>query len=112
VAKKDGFDLASGCYFIAFMRNMPKSWKTGIRKAGKRDKMAWQPMKCKPDIDNYFKKTADSLLIEDSGIWCAGMLKIWVPDEVEEGIYFINVPEVFDFAVKYLKEKLVGDAIR
>lgn len=111
-AKRDGFDLTAGCYFIAFMKRMPKSWKKGTRKPGKRDKMAWQPMKCRPDVDNYYKKLADSLVIEDREIWCAGILKFWIPDEIPEGIYFINVPEVFDFVVKYLKEKLLGDAIR
>ncbi len=110
-AKRDQFDFSAGCFFIAFMRHMPKSWKKGKRKPGKRDKMAWQPMVCKPDIDNYYKKTSDSLLTEDSSIWAAGILKFWVPDEVTEGIYFIRVPEVFDFVLQYLKEKLGGDAI-
>jgi Holliday junction resolvase RusA-like endonuclease len=111
ISKKDGFDLAAGSYMIAFMKHMPKSWKKGMRKPGKRDLMAWKPMESKPDVDNFFKKLADSLLVQDSGIWCAGILKIWIPDEVEEGTYFINVPEIFEFVVSYLREKLRDDIV-
>jgi Holliday junction resolvase RusA-like endonuclease len=109
--RKDNFDLKAGNYIMAFMKHMPKSWKKGKRKPGKRDQMAWQPMTCRPDVDNFFKKTADSLLREDSEIWCAAMLKFWIPDEIPEGTYFINVPEFFQFIVQYLKEKLVSDHV-
>lgn len=105
--KKDGFDLSVGNYIIVFLKHMPKSWKKGIRKPGRRDLMAWKPMLSKPDVDNYFKKLADSLLKEDSVIWCAAIIKVWVPDEVEEGTYFINVPDFFESAVSYVREKLV-----
>jgi len=88
------------------MKNMPKTWRKGKRKPGKRDLMAWQPMKAKPDVDNFFKKLADSLLKEDKDIWCAAILKIWVPDEIEEGTYFIDVPSFFESIVSFLKEKL------
>lgn len=106
--KKDGFDLTAGCYIMVFMKHMPKTWKTGVRKPGKRDLMAWKPMECKPDVDNYVKKIFDSLLRDDKKIWCAAPMKIWVPDNVEEGTYFINVPELFEFTVRYLQEKLNG----
>lgn len=104
--KKDGFDLKGGNYIIVFMRHMPKTWKKGVRKPGKRDLMAWKPMKTKPDVDNYFKKLTDSLMREDSEIWCAAIMKLWIPDEVPEGTFFINVPEFFEFVVEYLKETL------
>ena len=93
------------------MKHMPKTWKKGIRRPGKRDLMAWKPMESRPDIDNYTKKILDSLLLEDKKIWCLAPLKIWVPDEIEEGTYFINVPEFFDFIVKYMKEKLLDDFV-
>lgn len=105
-AKKEGIDLKCGSYIMVFMKHMPKSWKKGVRKPGKRDLMAWKPMKSKPDVDNYYKKLADSLLKEDSEIWCCAPLKIWIPDEIEEGTFFINVPEFFEYIVQYLKEKL------
>jgi len=107
VCNRDGFKLDQGSYFIVFMKHMPKTWKKGIRKAGKRDLLAWKPMCAKPDLDNFYKKTSDSLLKEDKGIWCAGIIKIWIPDEVEEGTYFINVPEIFESVVEYLKTVLV-----
>jgi hypothetical protein len=94
-----------------FMKHMPRTWKKGKRKPGKRDLKAWKPMECRPDVDNLYKKLADSLLKEDSGIWCAAILKIWVPDEIPEGTYFINVPKFFEFIVQYLKEKLTSDYI-
>lgn len=105
-AKKEGFDLKKGCFLMAFMKHMPKTWKKGIRKPGRRDLMAWQPMKVRPDVDNYFKKLADSLMKEDSEIWCAAIMKIWVPDEIEEGTYCINIPSFFEFAIQYLRDKL------
>ena len=37
--------------------------------------------------------------------WCMCALKIWIPDEIEEGTYFINVPFIFDAIVEYLKQK-------
>jgi hypothetical protein len=88
------------------MKHMPKTWKKGIRKPGKRDLMAWKPMCTKPDIDNFYKKTSDSLLKEDKGVWAIAPMKIWIPDEIEEGTYFINVPSLFEIIVEYLKEKL------
>lgn len=107
-AKKDGFDLKFGSYIMVFMKHMPKTWRKGKRKPGKRDLMAWKPMQVRPDIDNYFKKMADSLLKEDCELWCAAMLKIWVPDEIPEGTYFMNVPEFFEFIVSYLREKMIS----
>jgi Holliday junction resolvase RusA-like endonuclease len=106
VSKRDGFKLDAGSYIIVFMKHMPKSWKKGIRKEGKRDLNAWKPMKSKPDIDNFYKKLSDSLLKEDKDIWCAGIMKIWIPDEVEEGTYFINVPSIFDSVIDYLKDAI------
>lgn len=105
-SRKDNFDLKCGNYIMAFMKHMPNSWKTGKRKPGKRDLMAWKPMKSRPDVDNLYKKLADSLLREDSEIWCAAIIKIWVPDEISEGTYFINVPAFFEFIVQYLKDTL------
>lgn len=110
-AKKDGFDLLGGEYIMVFMKHMPPSWKKGIRKPGKRDLMAWQPMKSRPDIDNFFKKTADSLMKEDKEIWCATVIKIWIPDEIPEGTYFINVPEFFQFIIEFLREKLRSEYV-
>jgi Holliday junction resolvase RusA-like endonuclease len=109
--KKDGFELAGGEFIMVFMKHMPKTWKKGVRRPGKRDLMAWKPMESRPDIDNYVKKILDSLMSEDKKIWCLAPLKVWVPDEIEEGTYFINVPEFFDFVVKYLKEKLLDDLV-
>lgn len=106
--KKDNFDLKCGQYIMVFMKHMPKTWKKGIRKPGKRDLMAWQPMTSRPDIDNYMKKICDSLLKEDAEIWCATIMKIWIPDEIEEGTYFMNVPDFFQFIVAYLRDKLTG----
>ncbi len=111
MARKDGFDLRYGSYIMVFMKHMPKSWKTGVRKPGKRDLMAWKPMTVKPDIDNLFKKLADSLLKEDSGIWCTAILKIWVPDQIPEGTYFIDVPEFFNFIVQFLRDKLHSEFV-
>ena len=91
---------------MIFMKHMPKTWRTGVRKPGKRDLRAWTAMDAKPDIDNFYKKTSDSLLKEDKGVWCAGIIKIWIPDEIEEGTYFIDVPLIFTSVVDYLKEKL------
>lgn len=105
ISQRDGFDLANGAYIIVFMKHMPKSWRKGIRKAGKRDLMAWKPMKSKPDVDNLIKKIFDSMLKEDNLIWCMCALKIWIPDEVEEGTYFINVPVIFDTIIDYMKQK-------
>jgi len=105
VTTRDGFDLSNGTYIMAFMKHMPKTWRKGIRKAGKRDLMAWKPMQNRPDIDNLLKKILDSLLKEDKHIWCMCALKIWIPDEVEEGTYFINVPFIFDAIIEYLKQK-------
>ena len=68
--------------------------------------MAWTPMKAKPDIDNFFKKLADSLMKEDKELWCVGIIKIWIPDHVQEGTYFMNVPLLFESAVSFLKEKI------
>jgi hypothetical protein len=68
--------------------------------------MAWKPMRVRPDVDNYFKKLTDSLLSEDGTIWCAGIIKIWIPDEVEEGTYFFNVPSIFAAVVDCLKDRL------
>ena len=67
---------------------------------------ARKPMLTKPDVDNYFKKLSDSLMREDSEIWCAAILKFWVPDEIPEGTFFINVPELFEFMVDYIRENL------
>lgn len=106
VAKKGGFKLGEGSFVIVFMKHMPKTWRKGKRKPCKRDLMAWTGMQAKPDIDNYFKKLADSLMDEDKGIWCAGVMKIWVPDGIEEGTYFIDVPLLFETVVEFLKEKL------
>ncbi len=103
VSARDGFNLADGSYIMVFMKHMPKTWKKGIRKPGKRDLMAWKPMQVKPDIDNFYKKTSDSLLKEDKMIWAMAALKIWIPDEIEEGTYFINAPSVFETIVSYLK---------
>src|SRR5665811_121496 len=44
VANKIGFKLDAGSYMIVFMKHMPKTWKKGVRKPGKRDLNAWQPM--------------------------------------------------------------------
>ena len=93
---------------MVFMKHCPKSWRAGKRKPGKRDLMAWQPMKNKPDVDNFYKKLSDSLASEDKNIWCCGLIKIWIPDHVDEGTYFINVPDFFQFSVDYLKQKLSG----
>jgi len=106
VSKRDGFDLGAGSYIMVFMKHMPKTWKKGVRKPGKRDLMAWQPMCAKPDIDNFYKKTSDSLLKEDKMVWAIAPMKIWIPDEIEEGTYFINVPYLFEIIVEYLKDKL------
>jgi len=95
---------------MVFMKHCPASWKKGKRKAGKRDLMAWQPMKSRPDVDNFCKKIFDSLLKEDKEVWCVGLLKIWIPDEVEEGTYFIYLPDFFQFCVDYLKG-LLSDTV-
>jgi hypothetical protein len=63
-------------------------------------------MENKPDIDNFTKKIFDSLLKEDKKIWCTAPLKIWIPDEIEEGTYFIDVPLFFETVVHYLKQTL------
>lgn len=106
-ARQDGFDFSSGNFIMVFMKHMPKSWKKGKRKLGKRDLMAWKPMKSRPDVDNYFKKTGDSLLKEDKEVWSAVMMKIWIPDEIEQGTYFIYVPDFFLFIIEYLREKML-----
>lgn len=106
ICKRDKFDLGAGSYMMVFMKHMPKTWRKGKRKPCKRDLMAWQPMKAKPDIDNFFKKLADSLMKEDKELWCVGIIKIWIPDEIQEGTYFMNVPSIFEGAINYLKEKL------
>lgn len=111
MAKRDNFDINYGSFIMVFMKHMPATWKKGKRKPGKRDQMAWQPMKKRPDVDNFYKKTTDSLCKEDKEIWCAAMMKIWIPDEIPEGIYFINVPELFQFIVDFLREKLVSQVI-
>lgn len=106
VCKKDKFDLSAGNYIMVFMKHMPKTWRKGKRKPGKRDIMAWTPMKSRPDIDNFYKKLADSLVREDNIIWAICPLKIWIPDEIEEGTYFINVPDLFCSIVAFMKEAL------
>jgi Holliday junction resolvase RusA-like endonuclease len=106
VANRDEFKLQDGEFVIVFMKHMPKSWRFGKRKPGKRDLNAWKPMENRPDVDNFFKKLADSLCKEDRKIWCAAILKIWIPDTVEEGTYFINLPDFFKFCVDYLKKSL------
>jgi Holliday junction resolvase RusA-like endonuclease len=105
VVARDKFSMGSN-FIMVFMKHCPTSWKKGKRKPGKRDLMAWQPMKSRPDVDNFCKKIFDSLLQEDKEVWCVGLLKIWIPDEVEEGTYFIYVPELFQFVVSYLSKKL------
>jgi hypothetical protein len=105
VAKRDNFSMGSN-FIMVFMKHCPASWKKGIRKPGKRDFMVWQPMKNRPDVDNYCKKIFDSLLPEDREVWCAAIMKIWIPDEVEEGTYFIYVPDFFQAVVDYLKSVL------
>lgn len=94
---------------IVFMRHMPKTWRKGVRKPGKRDLMAWKPMKSRPDIDNFYKRVSDTLMKEDNLVWCVGIMKLWVPDEIEEGTYFMNVPFIFESVLKYVKDKLSGE---
>lgn len=106
VCQRDRFDLVNGNYIIVFMKHMPKTWRKGVRKPGKRDLRAWTPMLTRPDVDNFYKKLADSLVREDNLLWCAAILKIWIPDEIEEGTYFINVPEFFSSIVAFLKQSL------
>lgn len=106
VCKRDGFKLSDGHYIMVFMKHMPKTWRKGKRKPCKRDLMAWKPLMNRPDIDNFVKKLFDSLLKEDKIVWCLAPLKIWIPDEIEEGTYFINVPPLFETIVNYVKETL------
>lgn len=108
VCKRDGFNLEDGSYMMVFMKHMPKTWRSGKRKPGKRDIMAWKGMGARPDVDNFYKKTSDSLMKEDKLVCFVGLIKIWVPDEIEEGTYFINVPSLFQGVVNYLQEKLEG----
>lgn len=108
VANRDKFDIKYGQFIMIFMKHMPKTWRAGKRKPGKRDLMAWMPMENRPDVDNYLKKMIDSLLPEDRKIWCCAPMKIWIPDHVKEGTYFINVPDFFQYCVEYLKKKIDG----
>lgn len=93
-AEEIGFVMPQDCFMVVYCMRMPRSW-TKKKKAV----MAYQRHKNKKDIDNLVKNTFDAickrrnsfvkstLQFDDARISSFGGMKIYIPDEVEEGFY-------------------------